>query len=128
MLSPLELGRPALFVIRQSQSQGRHSQAIEDATGLNVTIRLRIPLWQDHNGRTRFVPAFAARSKQPRMNGIVFGRRRMNGTGPCQVVARQLPVVNFRQRKEFVASGHDAPRVRTKDGFWIVTVYMFADE
>src|SRR6185369_17277445 len=62
------------------------------------------------------------------MNGIVFGGRSLNRTGPGQVVARQLPVVNLRERKEFVTLAHDAPGVLTKDSPGIVTVHMLAYE
>ena len=60
MLRPFKLRRPALFMIWKSNSQGGHAKSVEDPASFDMTIRLSIPLWQDNDGRPRFVLAFAS--------------------------------------------------------------------
>src|ERR1043166_455985 len=128
MLSAFELRRPAVLVIRQSQTQRRHPEAVEDPTRLNVTVRLGVPLGQDHHTRAWFVFAFSTRSKQARMHGIILRAWSINRACPPQAITRELPIVYFRKRKEFLAIRHRATRVFAKDCPRIVSIDVIADE
>src|SRR5438552_17667077 len=88
MLSAYQIRRPALFVIRHGQTQGRHPQPVEDTAGLDVAIRLGIPLGYDNDGGARFALAFTASRKQTRARNVIFRRRRLESTAPGQEITR----------------------------------------
>src|SRR5262245_9616465 len=128
MLSAFELRRPAVLVIRQSQTQRRHPEAVEDAACLNVTVRLRVPLWEDHDTRAWFVFALSTRIKQPRMHGIILRARSVDRASPGQAITGELPIIYFGKRKEFLAIRHRATRVLAKDCPRFVSIDVIADE
>src|SRR5207245_9828209 len=71
MVGTFEFRWSSLFVIWQCQPQRSHPQAVKDATGFYVTIRLGVPLWQDDNGGAWFILPLTSRRKQPCARQIV---------------------------------------------------------
>src|SRR5438270_7599489 len=128
MVGPFEFRRPSLFVIWQCQPQRGHPQAIEDATGFHVTIRLCVPLWQDDHGGAWFILSLASRCEQPRARKVVFRRRSFDRTGPGQTISNELPVRNQRQGIEVLAPSHHPFGVLAKDSARIVAVRVLANK
>src|SRR6266849_6037695 len=49
MIGALEFSGPALVMIRKRQTQGGHPDEIEYPASLDMTLGLRIPLWEHNN-------------------------------------------------------------------------------
>ncbi len=128
MVRAFKLWRPAIFVKGQSQTQRRHAQTVENATGFDVTIRLRVPLWQHHDGGARFSSAFPASRKQTGAHEVVFRIRCLNRAGPGQYIAAQLPIVNLGKRVKVLAVGHCLRGMCAQNGSRVSAVRMVADE
>src|SRR2546425_9480485 len=110
MVGPLEFRWSSLFVIRQCQPQCGHSQAIEDATSFDVTIRLGVPLWQDDDGGPWFILSLTSRREQPRARQVVFRRRSFDRAGPRQTISSDLPIRNLRQCIKVLAPSRSEER------------------
>src|SRR5947209_16898175 len=115
MLCAFQFRRPSLFVIWQGQPQSSHAQAVEDATSFDVTIRLRIPLWQDDDGGAWFILSLTSRREQPRARNVVFRRRSFERARPRQAIPGELPVGNLRQGIKVLAPSHHPCGVLAKD-------------
>jgi hypothetical protein len=50
MIGALEFSRLSLLMIWECKTERGHSNEVEDAAGLDMTLRLGVPLWQDHHG------------------------------------------------------------------------------
>src|SRR5712692_6196592 len=128
MVGTFEFRWSSLFVIWQCQPQSSHPQAVEDATGFDVTIRLRVPLWQDDNGGAWFILSLTAGREQPRARKVIFRSRSFDRTGPCQTISNELPVRNLRQCIEVLAPSHHLFGVLAKDHTRIVAVRVLANK
>src|SRR5687767_15358692 len=81
----------SFLVIRKRQAQGSHAKSVKNAARFHVTVGLRVPLRQHHDGRARLVLSFALWRKQARMHRIVFNRRGLNYARPRQVISVKMP-------------------------------------
>ena len=111
MIGAFEFRRPSLFVIRESQPQRGHAQAVEDAARLDVAVWLRVPLWQYEDCGAWFSFTLAPGPKQPRSSDIVFGRRSRDRAGPGQSIAAEMVVRDGRRREKLFATRHHEIRV-----------------
>src|SRR6476469_5143669 len=82
MIGAFEIRRTAFLMIRQRQTQRGHADEVKDAAGFNVTLRLRVPLRQNYDGRSRLARSLFVNWKKSCARQIVFRIRRMNGAGP----------------------------------------------
>src|SRR6185436_3432292 len=101
-----ELRGAALFVIRQSQAQRRYAEAVEYPTGLDMAVRLGVPLRPNQNSGAWFVLSFATRREQPRAGYIVLCRRSCDGARPRQDLIVKFVIRNFGQLVKPFTGGH----------------------
>lgn len=74
-------GRGALVVIRQAETKRRNAKAVQPAANVDVRRIVGVPLGEDDN---RGTGSARVGREQTSVDAIVFGPRRMDGTGEFQ--------------------------------------------
>src|SRR6185503_11486304 len=122
MIGAFEFGWFALLMIWQRQTKRRHTDEIENPTGLNMAFRLRVPLRQHNDRSAWFFAVLDFCRKEPAPREVIFRRRCLDRAGPSQLITFE-PIIRYRrQRIKVVAVVHYGATVLLKHFSRIITV------